>query len=239
MAKLKKIKVDKKTKIVITIISLALVIMTILCLMLYKSTKQEELLKNEIYKVLNSDITSYSYDNTLKTTGNYGVIEKTIKQYISTYSKETAKIDAIKKDKTFTSILSADNYSSDGKDFNASTTYITDTQSTIDETLKSIKVMSEEKQLAKNIKSKKLSEYYTNLYNEIMLAPATITVFENAYKNTKVTADAIKNILSVQTEVLTLLKDNQDNWSVKDGKIVFNKTELCNSYNDLIKKIPK
>ena len=136
MAK-KKIKINNKTKVLITIITLAVVIMAVLCVMLYNSTKQEDILKSEVYALLNSDITSYSYDNKTKTKGNYAVIESSIKEYIAQYASTSSKIDEIKIDKTFTSILSADNYTNDGKDFNNSTIYISNTENTINDTFSS------------------------------------------------------------------------------------------------------
>ncbi len=238
MAKKKK-KVSNKTKIMITVIALALVIMVVLCIMLYKSTKQEDTLKSEIYTLLNSDITSYSYDNKTKTNGNYAVIERSIKEYIAQYASVASKIDTIKTDKTFTSILSADNYTNDGKDFNNSITYITNAEKTINDTLKKLETMTQEKRIMKKIDNKKLSNYYITLYKELMLSTPATTAFKNGYKSTKVTADAIKNVLSVQKDVLNLLKDNKDKWDVKDGKIVFKKSDLLTSYNDIVNRIPK
>ena len=238
MAK-KKIKISNKTKVLITIITLAVVIMAVLCVMLYNSTKQEDILKSEVYALLNSDITSYSYDNKTKTKGNYAVVESSIKEYIAQYASTSSKIDEIKTDKNFTSILSADNYTNDGKDFNNSTTYISNTENTINDTLKKLETMAKEKQIMKNIDDKDLSNHYITLYKELMLGTPATTAFENGYKSTKVTADAIKNVLAVQKDVLNLLKDNKDNWDVKDGKVVFKKSELLTSYNDTVGRIPK
>ena len=238
MAK-KNAKLSNRTKVLITVISLAFVIMFVLCIMLYNSTKQEEVLKSEVYALLNSDITSYSYDNKTKTKGSYAVIEGAIKEYFAQYASEASKIDKIKTDKTFTSILSADNYTNDGKDFNNSMAYITSTENNIDNTLKTLEAMAKEKQIMKKIDDKELSNHYVTLYKELMLGTPANAAFENGYKSTKVTVDAIKNVLVVQNDVLNLLKDNKDNWDVKDGKVVFKKSDLLTSYNDIVGRIPK
>ncbi len=232
-------KVDKKAKVLITVISMFFVIMIFLCIMLYNNTKQEDILKDDIYKILNSDITSYTYDNTTKTIGDYAKVEKYIKKYIAEYSNAASEIIEIKTNKTFTSILSADNYTSDGKEFNNSINFITNTENTIDENIKKMEEMSKKKNIVKYIEKLNLSDYYVDLYKEIMLDTSVKSALEEAYNKVKATSTTIKNILTIQSDVLNLLKNNKDNWDVKDGKIVFKKSDLLAQYNDLVNKIQK
>ena len=232
-------KVDKKAKVLITVISMIFVIMIFLCIMLYNNTKQEDILKDDIYKILNSDITSYTYDNTTKTIGDYAKVEKYIKKYIAEYSNAASEIIETKTNKTFTSILSADNYTSDGKEFNNSINFITNTENTIDENIKKMEEMSKKKNIVKYIEKLNLSDYYVDLYKEIMLDTSVKSALEEAYNKVKATSTTIKNILTIQSDVLNLLKNNKDNWDVKDGKIVFKKSDLLAQYNDLVNKIQK
>ncbi len=232
-------KVDKKAKVLITVISMIFVIMIFLCIMLYNNTKQEDILKDDIYKILNSDITSYTYDNTTKTIGDYAKVEKYIKKYIAEYSNTASEIIETKTNKTFTSILSADNYTSDGKEFNNSINFITNTENTIDENIKKMEEMSKKKNIVKYIEKLNLSDYYVDLYKEIMLDTSVKSALEEAYNKVKATSTTIKNILTIQSDVLNLLKNNKDNWDVKDGKIVFKKSDLLAQYNDLVNKIQK
>ncbi len=232
-------KVDKKAKVLITVISMFFVIMIFLCIMLYNNTKQEDILKDDIYIILNSDITSYTYDNTTKTIGDYAKVEKYIKKYIAEYSNAASEIIEIKTNKTFTSILSADNYTSDGKEFNNSINFITNTENTIDENIKKMEEMSKKKNIVKYIEKLNLSDYYVDLYKEIMLDTSVKSALEEAYNKVKATSTTIKNILTIQSDVLNLLKNNKDNWDVKDGKIVFKKSDLLAQYNDLVNKIQK
>lgn len=232
-------KVDKKAKVLITVISMIFVIMIFLCIMLYNNTKQEDILKDDIYIILNSDITSYTYDNTTKTIGDYAKVEKYIKKYIAEYSNAASEIIETKTNKTFTSILSADNYTSDGKEFNNSINFITNTENTIDENIKKMEEMSKKKNIVKYIEKLNLSDYYVDLYKEIMLDTSVKSALEEAYNKVKATSTTIKNILTIQSDVLNLLKNNKDNWDVKDGKIVFKKSDLLAQYNDLVNKIQK
>ncbi len=232
-------KVDKKAKVLITVISMFFVIMIFLCIMLYNNTKQEDILKDDIYIILNSDITSYTYDNTTKTIGDYAKVEKYIKKYIAEYSNAASEIIEIKTNKTFTSILSADNYTSDGKEFNNSINFITNTENTIDENIKKMEEMSKKKNIVKYIEKLNLSDYYVDLYKEIMLDTSVKSALEEAYNKVKASSTTIKNILTIQSDVLNLLKNNKDNWDVKDGKIVFKKSDLLAQYNDLVNKIQK
>ena len=81
-------------------------------------------LKNEVDELTKMDLTKDRFNTKIKCSGNYGVIEKTIKGFLDDYALSLKDTMKIVDDPDFTTLLSYDNYKSDGPKFEKSFKYI-------------------------------------------------------------------------------------------------------------------
>ncbi len=237
----KKLTKKQKKKLSIIIVSVIIIIFTIITIYLVsKDIKQEDILKNEINNMINtSDISKDDYKSSIKTGGDYAIVEKTIKEYWQKYAKNFQELMEILDDKTLSNCLSADNYKNDGKEFTKTKEYIKSSKEKMNQKTATLSKMLSEDYIKKQIKEKHLDKYYNNLYEELMLKGTAKEDFTSATENLEKISDKINNILSVEEEVINLLSNNQDKWNVGEDKIIFKDTDLLNQYNTLVAKLPK
>ena len=196
-------------------------------------------LKKEVNSLSKLDITKDRYNKSIKTRGNYGIVEKSIKSYLDDYAVLLQDELSIMNDKKLTKILSFENYKEDGPEFNESLKYLKDTKKDFNDNM-DILLNNLDEDYVKNYINDKIDDpYYRDLYVELMLTDER----KNSFKETKELLDSTKikvnNILDTSTEVLTFLKNNKDSWILEDNEIKFKTSEQYNQYNNLISKIKK
>ena len=81
-------------------------------------------LKKEINTLSKLEITKDRYNTKIKTRGNYGVVEKSIKKYLDDYAVSLQEVLNVLDDKELTKVLSYDNYKNDGPEFAKSLEYL-------------------------------------------------------------------------------------------------------------------
>lgn len=226
----------KKKKIII-LICIVIVILAGILLMINKENKQELLLRNEISKLSQKDITTDNYNLKTVTTGDYAKVEKVIKQYYKEYSENIKTVFEILKNENLKQILSAQNYKQDGPEFKATKTLLQESKQTLNTSLENLTKMSDEDNIMKRIKQQNLDTYYENLYKDLMLSGVSTQTFEQTKKNYEETSTKINKQLTTYEEIINLLADNKDKWSIKDDKIQFKDSDTLNKYNELVKKI--
>ena len=67
-------------------------------------------LKKEVKELEKLDITKDRFDRRIKTSGDYALVEKTIKNYLDDYSNDVQDVKESMNDTKLTKILSYDNY---------------------------------------------------------------------------------------------------------------------------------
>ena len=85
-------------------------------------------LKKEVRSLSKLDITKDRYNKSIKTSGDYAVVEKSIKTYLDDYAVLLQDVLSVVKDPKLVKILSYDNYSKDGPEFTESLKYLEDTK---------------------------------------------------------------------------------------------------------------
>ena len=89
-----------------------------------RDATMENELKNEMEYLSKLDITKDRYNKKTVTRGKYAVVEKSIKKYFDDYHLELQEVLKLINDKELTTILSYDNYSTDGPEFTKSLEYL-------------------------------------------------------------------------------------------------------------------
>lgn len=99
-----------KKKMIVIVAILALIIVGVIGYFATLDLKQGVTLRKEVDTIGKLDITKDEIDMTIKTKGDYAVVEKTIKEYLNTYSVNIKEAMNIMQDKKMAEILTADNY---------------------------------------------------------------------------------------------------------------------------------
>ena len=230
-----------KKKILITLLIIIVIALVGVGYFVFTDMQQEEKLKTELSE-LNDLVNAENIDmdaineklNRRITTGDYEKVEDAYKSYLRDNFDNSIQIANILNDEKITTLLTVENYESDGKDFTESKEYITNTRTTLEDCKnKYTEFLTEEKAMS-YINDKGLDSYYTDLYKNEFIGDMS-----SATQNTTVqdSIDEVIRILNTSEEVLNLLSGNQSAWEIDGENISFNNESLSNEYDELINSL--
>ena len=194
-------------------------------------------LEKEVKEINKLDIIKDNYNRRIKTSGNYALVERTIKNYLNDYSKGIQKVKKTMSDSKLTKILSFDNYTSDGFEFVESFKYLNSEKESFNKEIDSLIEKSNKKNIEKYINKRIKDNYYNNLCTELMITDERMKSFEETKKTLEEIKSKVNKVIDTSTEVLNLLKDNKDDCVLEDGQIKFKSKAVYDKYNELINKI--
>lgn len=229
-----------KKKIIIAIVVIVVAIIGVLGYMVISDMGQEDKLKTELSEIndlanaetIDMDEINKRLDRTV-TTGDYAKVEEAFKSYLRDNFDNSIEIADLINDERITTLLIADNYKTDGKDFTESKNYISTTKQKLEECKeKYSEYMTKEKAMS-YIEDKGLDSYYVDLYEQEYVGDM------DSAKDTTVedSIDEIISLLDTSEKVLNLLSNNQDTWNVEGDNIVFSNDSIRNQYAELINSI--
>ena len=230
-----------KKKVLIVLLIIIVIALVGVGYFVFTDMQQEEKLKTELSELndlvnaenIDMDAINEKLDRRI-TTGDYEKVEDAYKSYLRDNFDNSIQIANILNDEKITTLLTVENYESDGKDFTESKEYITNTRTTLEECKnKYTEFLTEEKAMS-YINDKGLDSYYTDLYKNEFIGDMSL-----ASKDTTVqdSIDEVITILNTSEEVLNLLSENQDSWEIDGENISFNNESLSNEYDELINSL--
>lgn len=230
-----------KKKILIIVGIIILIVIGVIAYFVITDLQQEDKLTAELQEISNlvnsqnidTDQINERLDRTV-TRGDYAVVEQSFKQYLKDNFDVSMKIADILNDEKLTTILTADNYKQDGKDFIETKNYISTTRDQLETYKTEYKDFFTEDKVMSYINDKNLDSYYTDLYKQELVGDI------ESDNETEVVESAINDvigILDIYEEVINFLVDNQNSWNVQDDTIEFTSESLQNQYNSLIDKL--
>ena len=230
-----------KKKILIIVGIIILIVIGVIAYFVITDLQQEDKLTAELQEISNLvnsqnidiDQINERLDRTV-TRGDYAVVEQSFKQYLKDNFDVSMKIADILNDEKLTTILTADNYKQDGKDFIETKNYISTTRDQLETYKTEYKDFFTEEKVMSYINDKNLDSYYTDLYKQELVGDI------ESDNETEVVESAINDvigILDIYEEVINFLVDNRNSWNVQDDTIEFTSESLQNQYNSLIDKL--
>lgn len=230
-----------RKKVLITIFIIIVLAIALIWYYFVSDMIQEDRLRTELSEINNlANAETIDIDainerlDRIVTTGDYAVVEDAFKSFLRESFDNSIQIANILNDEKITTLLTAENYKEDGKDFTESKNYITTTRATLEECKdKYSEFLTEEKAMS-YINNKNLDSYYINLYKEEFVGDMGETEDDGIVENS---IDEIISILNTSEEVLNLLSDNQNEWEIDGENIVFSNDNLANEYDNLIAKL--
>lgn len=223
-----------KKKIIISAVIIVIAIVGIIGYFAMSNLMQSITLTKEIDKVGKTDITKDDIDMTIKTKGDYGVVEKTIKEYINTYSNNCKEVTNIIQDGKLEQILTAENYQNDGPEFVNTKEYIANTKKEFNEKMNLLIDMTSKEKMLEAIQNKNLNEDFIKLYEDLMLGNETKIDLTQTVDALQETSTYINRLLDTQEKVIELLANNKGKWQVNNEQIEFETQKLVDEYNNII-----
>ena len=177
----------KKKIFIILGIILVLIIVALAIAVAYtvfQDLRQESKLKTEIEEILDlSNVEEFNEErireklNSIVTTGDYAVLEKAYKQYLSDQLDNMIEIASLLNDENITNCLTVENYKTDGPKFEKTKQYISNTIQKLEEAGCEINQLTEENRqkfidATSSVKSELFNEVpeAEELYNAMMAA---------------------------------------------------------------------
>ena len=193
--------------------------------------------RNEMDRMASINLSTGNYNRSIKSSGRYASVEKCIKDYLVKYTDGVEEVLGIINDPQLMGLLSYDNYSKDGPNFEQSIKYLNDTSDKYNKKIDELLSLLDEESIMNNIYSVTESPYYVSLYEKFMFRDEMVDQFnenKELLNNSKV---KVNKILGTSLDVLNFLILYKDSWVVEDGEIKFKTDELCNYYKELISKL--
>lgn len=224
------------------VILLVIVLFGIFVKKITGNLRQERILTNEINTIVsNADtVGTKAFEERLKTTvstGDYAVVETTIKQYLSDFNNAVKQVGEFAENDKLVNVLSIDNLKKDRPDFKDSTKILNDATNQLDELSKTFSDAFTEESVNAYIKDKNLDEYYTNLYHKLMFGTDTEESLNKDKEELLQSLDKIKTVIKNEQEVINFLVKNKKSWTIQNNAVTFSSQSLVNEYNKLIKKL--
>ena len=229
-----------KKKIIIAVVVIVVAIIGVLGYMVISDMGQEDKLKTELSEIndlanaetIDMDEINKRLDRTV-TTGDYAKVEEAFKSYLRDNFDNSIEIADLINDERITTLLTADNYKTDGKDFTESKNYISTTKQKLEECKEKYSEYMTKGKAMSYIVDKGLDSYYVDLYEQEYVGDM------DSAKDTTVEdpIDEIISLLDTSEKVLNLLSNNQDTWNVEGDNIVFSNDSIRNQYAELINSI--
>ena len=230
-----------KKKVLIVLLIIIVIALVGVGYFVFTDMMQEDKLKTELSELndlvnaenIDMDAINEKLDRRI-TTGDYEKVEDAYKSYLRDNFDNSIQIANILNDEKITTLLTVENYESDGKNFTESKEYITNTRETLEECkAKYTEFLTEEKAMS-YINDKGLDSYYTDLYKNEFIGDMS-TAAQDTTVQTSI--DEVITILNTSEEVLNLLSENQDSWEIDGENISFNNESLSNQYDELVNSL--
>ena len=234
-------KMKKRTKILIIVGVIVLIMIAGILYLVALDEKQNELLTEELAKIESYAQSGDSNNEELQailnrtvTTGDYAKIEKACKQYLTDILDKQEKIKQILEDEKLTKILSVENYQVDGPEFVSTKEYITTTRTNLNQYTEELTQLISEEKILSYAENQGMDSTDIEIYRQEL----TDQINEEELKNElDGSIGEITKILDTAEKVIDLLIQNKSYWEVEGENIIFDNQQLSDQYNTLIAEL--
>lgn len=198
--------------------------------------KQETTLKNELNKIIDTNLLSDSINMEIKTKGDYAYIEKEIKKYYQELTDNLQTIVTITQDEDFNEISTIESIKKDDSELNNSYAIINRTKPKYKAAIDELKEICTKEKIAK-ILNKKLDKYYNNLYEELMYSDEEIDKLNNYQDYLKEIEEHETVIIEKTEELVKFLKEQNGKWNIEGKELKSSSDFVQSKYKQLNEQI--
>ncbi len=198
---------------------------------------QEYLLSRETDKIGNLDILNDKVDTKIYTSGDYAIVEKTMKDYISDYGKVSQQVIALVDDDTLKNLLTVERIEQDGKEFNETLTYLNQKKTDIETVMNQMIAMTSDQEIMNAIKKTNVPVSYQNLYRKMMLDSDIAGALKQEQNDLIDTREKTIAFIDDYIKIFEFLKANDSSYMVSNGQILFQNESLYQQYQTLVNNL--
>lgn len=216
--------------VVIAIIVVAVIAVIALVMVFGTRVANKVKLNQELAGILKGEI---KVNNTEpKTSGNFGKVEQSVKEYFKEYTELQEQITARIEDERIQKMLTAENYEQDGPEFVESKKYIEEQQQELNNEIERLKNLTSEEGIMTKIEDKKVSEYYKKMYKDYFFGGQDLSKdFEEVCKELDLSKQIMDTLYGNEIKILDFLTENKDHWKMQNSRIVFDSASILAQYN--------
>lgn len=229
-----------KTKIAIFVLIILIIALIIVSYLYSKfNNTQMDLLTAEANKILETNLINGEIDLTLKTEDDYAKVEKSIKEYIFKIKNIYVEMQQLISGINPNTIFSVSNMPE--KNLDEVDNIIEDYKEKCQDLISEYEELVKDENIILNIENADISsrkEYYTNLYNEVMLSNVMKKKYSDLEDEIKNEKASLYDKLNKIEKIKDFLEEHDDSWAIKGDKIQFTNlnrmTEYYNLFNQVI-----
>lgn len=228
-----------KKSIIVTLLVIVIIAGLVIAGFFVHRIMQEQKLVEEVNAINSLDLLTAEVDMTIKTTGDYAVVEQTMKDYMKSAQETMKNLNNIYLDETVVNSLSPDNLKNDGPAFENTKAAVTNAREKAATYAEEVNKYLDDEYIKSLIQDKGLSDYYIDLYNKLMFEDQdTMQDMENTQKELVDANGKYVNMLDKIEQVIALLSENPNAWNVTDdGQVEFYSQTVLDQYNAYVTEI--
>jgi len=212
------------------IFGILIFILLIITIIFYNDLKNLYILRKEVHKIYKSDSEIIKIDMTIKTDGEFGKLEKLIKEYYNELHSHQKKYALLKFHDACSQVLELDNLKSANlviEKQNIENLY-KERIYRLDEIIK----MLDNQYILSIIENTEIKKNYLWIYRRYMILNDDKFIKEWEIEKNKDTL-----IYELTIEALNTLINNSNVWHVENDKLYFKDEKTLNKYNDIVSKL--
>ena len=226
---------NKLNKVILTILLILVIFVVAIGIIYGGRIINKAKLDRELENLVNSGSSSEKLENTTTvTSGEFAVVEETVKEYFKEYSNLRQQFMERVNDSKLQSILTPENYEQDGPEFTESINYINTAKKEFNNIADELLNLLSTENIETRIQDKDIGDYYKDLYKGYFIDNNDLSsTFQETYQDTLDDRTLMNNLYDNEIEILSFLTENKEHWEVLDNKLTFDDQELANTFNNM------
>ena len=226
---------NKLNKVILTILLILVIFVVAIGIIYGGRIINKAKLDRELENLVNSGSSSEKLENTTTvTSGEFAVVEETVKEYFKEYSNLRQQFMERVNDSKLQSVLTPENYEQDGPEFTESINYINTAKEEFNNIADGLLNLLSKENIEERIQEKNIGDYYKELYKEYFMYNNELSApFQETYQDTLDDRTLMNNLYDNEIEILSFLTENKEHWEVLDNKLTFDDQELANTFNNM------
>ena len=226
---------NKLNKVILTILLILVIFVVAIGIIYGGRIINKAKLDRELENLVNSGSSSEKLENTTTvTSGEFAVVEETVKEYFKEYSNLRQQFMKRVNDSKLQSVLTPENYEQDGPEFTESIKYINTAKEEFNNIADELLNILSTENIETRIQDKDIGDYYKDLYKGYFIDNNDLSsTFQETYQDTLDDRTLMNNLYDNEIEILSFLTENKEHWEVLDNKLTFDDQELANTFNNM------
>jgi len=217
----------KKNWIIAVLLIVVIIIASFIAIIISKEKGQNDILTNEINSLSETNV-----NTDIKTTGQYGIVEKLVKQDYKQYIESVNTLRSNYEKLAQAKVINLDNYQNDGPEFNESLALLNGIKEEDSKLIQGLEDIVDENKINERIAENGLEDKFATMYKDI-LSQIKIADGIESVKQADAKYSAYNDSLIA---VLNYMKENSSEWFIENNTLKSKSQTFIDEYNKLVEE---